>query len=64
MFFLYKLLGVSFMAGLGVLFIGGGINVCISKCINTRNKKKQKLKDKRLNTTTEAISNIKTLKFY
>jgi len=62
--FLSHLLGYAFLGGVAVFAVGGVINTVISKGIQNGDKKKQKLKDKRLNYTTEALNNIKTLKFY
>lgn len=47
-----------------MFLFGAIINAFISKGVQKGNEKKQKLIDKRLNYTTEALNNIKTLKFY
>jgi ATP-binding cassette subfamily C (CFTR/MRP) protein 1 len=62
--FLFKLLGWSFLSGLTVFAIGGIVNLYISKKIKDLDLEKKEKIDKRLNYTTEALNNIKTLKFY
>lgn len=62
--FLFSYLGVSFFAAIGVLiaavmynFLLGLLNAKIWKSMMT-------MKDTRMNATTEALSNIKMIKFY
>ena len=62
--YLTYMLGYAFLGGVALFLIGAILNTCISKSIQKRSKKRQKLTDKRLNHTTEALNNIKTLKFY
>jgi ATP-binding cassette subfamily C (CFTR/MRP) protein 1 len=62
--FLTHMLGYAFLGGFAMFFIGAIINTLLAKGIQKGNKKKQKLIDRRLNYTTEALTNIKTLKFY
>lgn len=62
--YLFYLLGLSFLAGLSVFFIALFFNAILGLVIEKVDTKLMKAKDDRMNHTTEALNNIKTLKFY
>jgi ABC-type bacteriocin/lantibiotic exporter with double-glycine peptidase domain len=62
--FLFYTLGLSFFSGVGVLLIAFVVNIIIGLQLEKLQKEIMVRKDKRMNHTTEAINNIKTLKFY
>jgi ABC-type multidrug transport system fused ATPase/permease subunit len=62
--FLFKYMGISFFAGIGVFILSLVVNIAISRC-NARNQKKyMKLTDARVGVTTECLNNIKMIKLY
>ena len=61
---LFKYLGLTFFAGIGVFIISLLVNVSLSRC-NARNQKKNMNKtDARVSITTECLNNIKMIKLY
>lgn len=62
--FLFYTLGLSFFSGIGVFIIAFASNVYIGLKLEKVNCELMKRKDLRMNHTTEALSNIKVLKFY
>lgn len=61
---LFYILGLSFFAGIGVFLVGSLINLFIGIKIEKVYKDGLSKKDKRMNHTKEALSNVKTLKLY
>jgi len=61
---LFKLLGLSFLSGIGVFLVAFGVNAGLGYCGQIYTKRMMKIKDKRMTATTQAISNVKQLKFY
>ena len=62
--YLFYLLGLSFLAGLSVFAVALLVNFGLGMAIQVIDTKLMKRKDERMNHTTEALNNIKTLKFY
>lgn len=62
--FLFKYLGVSFLAGIGVFVLSLLVNISISRCNAKNQKKYMKLTDARVSITTECLNNIKMIKLY
>jgi len=55
---------MSFFSGIGVLVVAFIVNIFIGLQLEKVNKELMARKDKRMNHTTEAFNNIKSLKFY
>lgn len=62
--FLFYTLGMSFFAGIGVFVLAFVANIIIGLNLEKENTEMMKRKDSRMNHTSEALQNIKTLKFY
>jgi ABC-type bacteriocin/lantibiotic exporter with double-glycine peptidase domain len=62
--FLFYTLGMSFWAGIGVFALAFVVNLIIGLKLEKVNTELMKRKDQRMSHTTEALSNIKMLKFY
>jgi ATP-binding cassette subfamily C (CFTR/MRP) protein 2 len=62
--FLFYYLGLSFFAGILVLVLGALVNTALAYFNGTVWKQLSKMKDARMNATTESLSNIKMLKLY
>lgn len=62
--FLFYTLGLSFFAGVGVFVVAFVVNSIIAFKLEKHNTAMMKKKDKRMNHTNEALTNIKTLKLY
>lgn len=60
---LYKLLGVAFFAGVGVLVFSVIHQVIVARYIRKLDKEKKKIEDKRLEITNQVLQNMKTVKF-
>lgn len=63
-FFLFYFLGLTFFSGIGVLFVAFLSSSIVGNKVQKIKKKYLKKRDDRMNFTVEALSNIKTLKFY
>jgi ATP-binding cassette subfamily C (CFTR/MRP) protein 1 len=61
---LFYILGLSFFAGIGVFVLAFITNLIIGLILEKQQIEIMKRKDMRMNHTTEAINNIKTLKLY
>ena len=62
--FLFYFLGVSFLAGIGILLLAFVFNLFISRFSAKMQTKYMEHQDKRVNLTTECLNNIKMLKLY
>lgn len=62
--YLFVTLGVSFLSGVGVFVLAFFANACVGLKLQKLNKSLMARKDERMNCTNEAVTNIKTLKFY
>ena len=61
---IYSLFGYSMFVGLGVLTVTMTLSYYMNKFIDEKGKKHRDINKKRINYTTEALSNIKAIKFY
>ncbi len=61
---LFAYLGLSFFAGIGVVFVAFVTNLCLGKIQARLQKLFMKKQDARVNTTNESLNNIKMLKLY
>lgn len=61
---LFKILGVSFFSGLYVIVLAFFINTIIGFALKKVNETIMETKDNRMNHTTEAVTNMKSLKLY
>lgn len=59
---MYEVIGISFSAGLGMIFLSIIWNLFISKFLADSQKKLMEAKDKRMKTANEFISNIRLIK--
>ena len=59
---MYRVIGISFSAGLGMILLSIIWNLVISKFLADNQKKLMIEKDKRMKTANEFISNIKLIK--
>lgn len=62
--YLFMTLGVSFLSGVGVFVLAFIANAFVGLKLQKLNESLMARKDERMNCTNEAITNIKTLKFY
>lgn len=60
---LYKLIGIAFFAGVGVLVLSIIQQIVMARFIRKIDKEKKKIEDKRLEITTQVLQNMKTIKF-
>ena len=63
-YYLFSILGMSFLSGMVVFAISMGVNYMLSQVVKKLDKEASRLDDLRMNHTTEALNSIKTLKFY
>jgi len=63
-FLLFWYLGYSFFTGLGLFAIAFYINYKWTLYLSSINREMLKVKDERMQKTSEAINNVKTLKLY
>ena len=61
---LFNILGLSFLSGIGIFILAFIVNAYLGAKAEKINKEIMKCKDRRMNVTTQAISNVKQLKFY
>lgn len=61
---LYQLVGLSMLAGIGVMIIMIPINGFIAKIMKTLQKRQMKNKDARTRLMTEILNNMKSIKLY
>ena len=61
---LFYILGLSFFTGIGVFVLAFVTNLIVGLILEKQQGEIMKRKDRRMNHTTEAITNIKTLKLY
>lgn len=61
---LFYILGLSFFSGVGVFVLAFVTNLIVGLILEKQQQEIMKRKDLRMNHTTEAINNIKTLKLY
>ena len=59
---LYQLVGISMLAGVGVMVIMIPINAVIAKIMKNLQKKQMKTKDARTRLMTEILNNMKSIK--
>lgn len=62
--FLFYYLGLSFFSGIGVLLLAFVVNFILGMISANLWKVMMQKKDMRMNSTTEALSNIKMIKLY
>ena len=62
--YLFYTLGLSFFAGIGVFVVAFITNAILGLQLEKQQSAMMKKKDLRMNHTNEALTNIKTLKFY
>ena len=62
--YLFLTLGYSFFSGIGVFLVAFVVNSILGFKLEKWNTVMMKKKDFRMNHTNEALTNIKTLKFY
>ena len=63
-YYLFNILGISFISGMVVFALSMAINYCLSQVIKKLDKEASRLDDLRMNHTTEALNSMKTLRFY
>lgn len=61
---LFKYLGVTFFAGIGVFVISLLVNISLSRCSARIQKRYMKKTDARISITTECLNNIKMIKLF
>ncbi|KAL9092720.1 MAG: hypothetical protein Q9159_000618 [Coniocarpon cinnabarinum] len=61
---LYQLVGISMLAGIGVMIVMIPINGVIAKVMKNLQKKQMKTKDARTRLMTEILNNMKSIKLY
>lgn len=61
---LFKYLGVSFLAGIGVFIVSLLVNISLSRWNAKQQVKYMKKQDARISVTTECLNNIKMIKLY
>ncbi|KAF1981153.1 ABC transporter family protein [Aulographum hederae CBS 113979] len=61
---LYQLVGLSMLAGVGIMIIMIPINGLIARLMKTLQKKQMKNKDSRTRLMTEILNNMKSIKLY
>jgi ABC-type multidrug transport system fused ATPase/permease subunit len=59
---MYEVIGISFLAGLGMIFLSIVCNLILSKFLSDSQKALMEAKDKRMKKANEYISNIKLIK--
>ncbi|TNV86168.1 hypothetical protein FGO68_gene2272 [Halteria grandinella] len=62
--YLFRMIGVSFLAGLAVFAIAFIINIFLTRCSSRLQKKFMECQDDRVKLITESLNNIKMLKLY
>jgi len=61
-YFMYAAVGISFLAGIGVLIIMGAVNFCVGKSYFAAQTKVMEKKDERMKVSTEILNGIKYIK--
>jgi ATP-binding cassette subfamily C (CFTR/MRP) protein 1 len=61
---LYQLVGLSMLAGIGIMIIMVPINGVIARIMKTLQKRQMKTKDARTRLMTEILNNMKSIKLY
>ena len=61
---LYELVGISMLAGVGVMILMIPLNGLIARIMKNLQKKQMKNKDKRTRLTTEILNNMKSIKLF